>query len=153
MFTKSSPQLSMQFPLLLIIWMAMQGNRFWFRPQNGVLCRCCLSPGIVLQAVIVWGCDVMWFVFRERRRCGLLRMESRFFILVLIPLGQAARGERETSPLKWVYSRLFADQKNLVQDANGWDLSVRIKSARQLCYCAPFTDIKFKQTYSPKHFY
>lgn len=43
---------------------------------------------------MVWVCDVMRFVFRERRRCGLLGMESRFFILVLIPLGQAARGER-----------------------------------------------------------
>ena len=57
-----------------------------------------------------------------------------------------AGGERrETSPLKWVYLRLFADQKILVQDANGWDLSVRIKSARQLCYRATFKDGGFKQ--------
>lgn len=50
--------------------------------------------GRVQPAVIARGCDVMWFVFRERRRCGLLRMESRFFILVSIPSGQTVRGER-----------------------------------------------------------
>ena len=60
---------------------------------------------------------------------------------------RAGGKRRETSTLKWVYSRLSADQKNLVQDANGWDLSVWISPARQLCYQASFTDIKFKQNF------
>lgn len=64
-----------------------------------------------------------------------------------------ADGERrETSARKRVYLRLFADQKNLVQDANGRDLSVWIKSARQLRYRA-FTGMKFKAVSSLGLFY
>lgn len=108
---------------------------------NGVLCRCCLPCEIVLQAVIVWVCDVMWFVFRERRRWG--KNGIQVFHIGIDPF-RAGGKRRETSSLKWVYLRLFADQKDLVLDANGWDLRIQIKSARQLCYQASFRDTKFK---------
>lgn len=71
---------------------------------------------------------------------------------IAIDLFRADGERRETGARKWVYLRLFADQKNLVQDANGRDLSVWIKSARQLCYCA-FTGIKFKAASSLRMFY
>lgn len=92
-----------------------------------------------------WQCDVMRFVFCERRRCGLHGMESRFFILVLIPLGRAQRGERRARwneftrgclQIRRISSRMLMDGIW----ALGWsrpDSSVTT---------APLTNMEFKET-------
>lgn len=59
MFTKSSPQLSVQFPPPADHLNGAERQPLLISTPNGVLCRCSLPPGIVLQAVIVWVCDVM----------------------------------------------------------------------------------------------
>lgn len=112
---------------------------------NGVFCRCCRPREIVFQAVLVWVCDVMWFVFRERRRWG--KNGIQVFHIGIDPF-RAGGKRRETSSLKWVYLRLFADQKDLVLDANGGDLRIQIESARQLFYQTSSTDTTFKQFFN-----
>lgn len=61
------------------------------------------------------------------------RSGIQIFHIGIDPSRSGGEGRETRTPTR-VYLRLFADQKNLVQDANGGDLSVLIKSARQLCY-------------------
>lgn len=70
MFTKSLPQLCLWFPPPADHLNDTERQPSLILTPNGELCGCCLPPGTVLQAVIVGGCDVMWFVFRERRQWG-----------------------------------------------------------------------------------
>lgn len=151
MFTKSSPQLPLQFPPPADHLNGTERQPLLISIPNGVLCRCCLPPGIIAgcYGVGMW-CDVICI----QGKAPVWSTQNGMQVFHIGIDSFRAGGERTgKSPLKWVYWRLFADQKNLVQDANWWDLSVQIKSARQLCYQGSFMDIKFKQTYSPKHFY
>lgn len=152
MFTKSSSWLSVQFPPPADHLNGTERQPLLILPRNGVLCRCCLPPWDYIAgcySVGMW-CDAI--CIQRKAPVWSTRNGIQVFHIGIDPF-RAGGERRETSTLKWVYLRLFADQKNLVQDANGWDLSVWIKSARQLCYWAPFTDRKFKETSSPKQFF
>lgn len=152
MFTKSSSWLSVQFPPPADHLNGAERQPLLILPRNGVLCRCCLPPWDCIAgcySVGMW-CDAI--CIQRKVPVWSTRNGIQVFHIGIDPF-RAGGERRETSTLKWVYLRLFADQKNLVQDANGRDLSVWIKSARQLCYWAPFTDRKFKETSSPKQFF
>lgn len=110
---------------------------------NGAFGGCCLPPWERVARCYSAGmrCDVI--CIQGKAPVWPAQNGIQVFHIGIDPF--RADGEsRETGARKWVYLGLFADQKNLVQDANGRDLSVWIKPARQLCYWA-FTGLKFKE--------
>lgn len=114
----------------------------WMLPSPWDCMAGCYSVGMWCDAICIQRKAPVW-----SPRNGI-----QVFHIGIDPF-RAGGERRETSTLKWVYLRLFADLKNLVQDANGRDLSVRIESARQLCYWAPFTNTEFKETSALELFY